>query len=438
MIKTIGLLSPYGGDNLGDGAIQEALIQNISTRIPDVQIVGLNLYPIRAEKLHGIPCYPISLFQLPYYAVTLSENSEPVKNVERANPVSFRYQIKETLKKLPLFYRLLKTVQCVIERSRVDMRHSLQAYAITRKLDALIVAGGGQLDDYWGGAWGHPYTLFKWCFIAKITQRPFLVFSVGTCSLKSPLSRFFAHWALRLATYRSYRDVTSKELLSDMKFTHDDKVFPDLAFSYSRAPQRRQAISPTRVVGLSPISFLSPHYWPEQDDHIYSRYVALIKAFAMYLIDRGYSIVFFATASPDEKSIQEILRHLGDDLKRIDGRISAPATGSVHELFCVLSQIDYVVTSRLHGAILSHLNLIPVAAISYDRKVNTYMDDVQQSRYCLDIATITLSTLIEVFHHLETNRESVASLLKDKTNQYKIDLGRQYDLLLHRRPKYTP
>lgn len=41
----IGLLGPYGYGNLGDAAIQEAMIQNIRQRFPHAQIVGFSLNP---------------------------------------------------------------------------------------------------------------------------------------------------------------------------------------------------------------------------------------------------------------------------------------------------------------------------------------------------------------------------------------------------------
>ena len=32
----------------------------------------------------------------------------------------------------------------------------------------LVVAGGGQLDEEWGGSWGHPYALMKWAVLARV------------------------------------------------------------------------------------------------------------------------------------------------------------------------------------------------------------------------------------------------------------------------------
>ena len=57
--KTIGLLDHMGYGNLGDAAIQEAVITNIKKRLPNAQLVGFSLIPDDTMKRHGIPCHPL-------------------------------------------------------------------------------------------------------------------------------------------------------------------------------------------------------------------------------------------------------------------------------------------------------------------------------------------------------------------------------------------
>src|SRR6185437_9395874 len=57
----------------------------------------------------------------------------------------------------------------------------------------LIVSGGGQLDEEWGGAWGHPFALFKWAMLARLAKVPLAFASVGACKAASTTSRFFSH-----------------------------------------------------------------------------------------------------------------------------------------------------------------------------------------------------------------------------------------------------
>ena len=93
----------------------------------------------------------------------------------------------------------LKPIYKAARRVYQELRHCAGAYRFLRTEDLLIVSGGGQLDEEWGGPWGHPFTLFKWAVLARIAHVPFAIASVGACKLTSKTSRFFVSVALRMA-----------------------------------------------------------------------------------------------------------------------------------------------------------------------------------------------------------------------------------------------
>ena len=63
----VALLTPYDGGNLGDAAIQEALIGNFRKHDPQVQLYGITLHPESTSARHHIPCYPLAAISRPYY-----------------------------------------------------------------------------------------------------------------------------------------------------------------------------------------------------------------------------------------------------------------------------------------------------------------------------------------------------------------------------------
>src|SRR5260370_29631245 len=56
---TIGLLAPYSGTNLGDGAVQDAILVGLSKRIRGADFWGITLRPEETSRRHGIPAFPI-------------------------------------------------------------------------------------------------------------------------------------------------------------------------------------------------------------------------------------------------------------------------------------------------------------------------------------------------------------------------------------------
>jgi polysaccharide pyruvyl transferase WcaK-like protein len=437
----IALLTPYTGGNLGDAAIQDAVIENIRKRYPDAVICMITLRPDLTTKLHGVPSFPITPFAISYYAsdLTVAKVTDNVKTPPTSNSHSLLNRIKNKIKTIPWFHSFLKSLQQIITRlwsgpNRIyqELFHLARAYKLMKKVDILIVSGGGQLDDYWGGPWGHPYALFRWGLLAKATGSKYIFLSVGTCALESKLSIFFIRHALNLANYRSYRDKTSKQLLEDISFTRNDLVYPDLAFSYTGRTklQYRGSKDDGKVVGVSPIAYLSQHGWPKRNIQVYENYFNTLVAFISTIIRRGYSVVILSTDGSDRKVVSDIV----DSLKNknefdITDKISHPQIQTVEELLNQLNNVDYVVASRLHGVLLSNLCCLPVLAISYDRKVDTYMADAGFPEYSMDIHNIEINSLLKNFESLTTNSGFIQSRLMDNNNSYAYDLKCQYNII---------
>ncbi len=283
-----------------------------------------------------------------------------------------------------------------------------------------------------GGAWGHPYSLFKWGLIAKALGAKYVFLSVGTCSIESRLSRFFFRQALRLSSYRSYRDHTSKYLLEEMTFTHGDVVAPDLAFSHENAllVSGLSSIGSVKTVGISPITYLR-HNWPKKDKEVYESYLENLVGFISGLVKRGYVIHLFTTNSSDRHAIREIVDLLLQSGNlNISGKIFQIRTETLKELFSSLDKVNCVVASRLHGVILAHLMRKPVLAISYDRKVDTHMKDTGFSDYCLDIHSLDAGTLMKAFDAMAADDEAIELKLQEICTDYARLLERQYNQVL--------
>ncbi|MGB8223968.1 MAG: polysaccharide pyruvyl transferase family protein, partial [Polyangiales bacterium] len=372
----IALLTPYTGGNLGDAAIQEAVIGNIRERYPNASVWLVCILPEVTAQLHDVPSFPIGRFG--QWQDGQTSPASTIKNDGDRTPMATKRglvaRVQTAVKSSRPIYSVLKPVHDKLWPVYDELLHIRRAYRFLKGVDLLIVSGGGQLDEYWGGAWDHPYALFKWALLAKMTGSRFVVLSVGTCALKSKLSLFFIRQALRLASYRSYRDQTSKELLARIAFTHEDAVYPDLAFSCPTGSMLEKAGDEHtgKVVGVSPIAYLAQRGWPDRDSAVYDPYFETLTDFVRTLIHRGHAVVLFSSDGPDRQIVRDMVDALTkeNDLGVIN-RLRHPPTHTLPELFEELRKLDYVVASRLHGVLLSHRFCLPVLAISYDRKVDT-------------------------------------------------------------------
>ena len=391
-ILRAALLGPFGYGNLGDAAIQESVIQNIKKRFPESEIIGLSHNPRDTELRHGIRAH-------------------------RADRMGYS-KFRNTSRFLRYPYVIL-----------VELWLWIRGASIASFLDIIIVSGGGQLDDYWGGAWGHPYTLFRWGLLSRLCGAKFYIISVGSGPIDNELSRFFVRIALRCAHYISYRDKYSMEYINNIGFNRPAKIYPDLShclntFEYTCGKKREEI-----VVGIGPMSYFDPRVWPEKDEKIYHEYIEKLALFCHWLIKNAYIVLFFpGEAMWDRYSTDDLLKFLktrGIEIQNdylIDEKVD-----SVHDLMLQISRTDIVIASRFHGVLLAHVSKKPVVALSYHEKITTLMDDMGHSSLCMDIRTFTVDELIEKFKYVVNRRNAIAEHIDEKENKYKELLSTQYD-----------
>jgi polysaccharide pyruvyl transferase WcaK-like protein len=432
--SSILLLTPYTGGNLGDAAIQEALVHHLRKGSSGQKIQLVTLCPRVTSKLHGLPSFPIC--PCVFDGNVPSSSGSDTKCESRAG---FAHEDQRSARRRNWMYRIIRMpwrgfrwACSVLRRAQLEVVHSVQAFLLLRETNFLVMSGGGQIDDFWGGAFGHPWSLFKWACLAQLTGTQVVFLSVGVCSLHSPWSRYFAHQALRLATYRSYRDGESKRLLSEAAFTRDDPVYPDLAFSYPCVKEnhsaRRGFDSKRLVVGFSPIACFSPSVWPEHNEPVYHRYIKILSEFVLKVLEAGHTVVLFTTSLMDKVAVKDLEAHLFEALKGKEQstRLRNVDQFDLKQQLEEIEKMDMVIASRLHGVILAHLLGKPTLAISYDRKVRTHMKGMSQEHFCLDLVDCDLLQLWDRFTVLASEWSSVAGGICQKVEDYRQQLDRQY------------
>jgi len=429
----VALLTPYDGGNLGDAAIQEALIGNFRKYDAQGQLYGITLHPESTAARHRIPCYPLAAICRPYYHA----KKEPAVFPDNPNATSQSGKGVEA----PTFYeRIKRAVRGIFFRMGLkplvhfaqECVHILRSYRMLRSVDMLVIAGGGQLDEEWGGSWGHPYALMKWAVLARAAGTSAIFLSVGGCRTDLWLTKLFLRIALSLAWYRSYRDKGSRELARSITPTADGPVVPDLAFSLPFATQPSMATSDSAAlrVGVSPIAYARTGMWPTEDLAQCERYMTELALFVGALLKRGIFVTLFSSSSPDDQLFDDLRARMDPNLEtEARARLLSGNVTSVQDLLVLLHSLDLVVASRLHGLILSFLAGKPSIALSYDRKVETLMTDVGLKAYCLDIRSFTGENLLATFLNLQTNGAVVKSKLSATCCHYDQLLQSQYSLV---------
>lgn len=436
-MKKIGIFGHVGRGNLGDEALVASMIQAVRERYPDAEIIGFSADPIDTRKRHGIASFPIrNAAHAPRLDVDQSGNGIGTSN--RGRGISLKERTKVMLKSVSPVWKFLKRVQGLwgaIRNVPGEIIFLARCYKNLRGTDYLLVAGSQQLIDFIGGPWGHPFTFLKWSTIAHLTHTKLAFVSVGAGPIRHALSKIFIRHSLKRACYRSYRDDISRQLIEQIGFSGPHHVYPDLVcglrindLKLRNEPERRMPI-----VGINPVPYSDPAYWPGSTGRIYEKYIGSLSEFALHLLRKGYEIVFFPTQlrldPPVIDEIRACIRLRGG--KDIERGILEKTVNSFEDLFSCLSMIDLAVASRFHGIIFSYLMRKPVLGIAYHPKTIDLMDQLGQGEYVLDIGKFDVETMITRFSLLESRSKIVKEEIDQRISRCRTLLDDQY-ALLHR------
>jgi polysaccharide pyruvyl transferase WcaK-like protein len=302
------------------------------------------------------------------------------------------------------------------------------------RADAMMVPGTGVLTDaYTMLDWG-PYEMLRWSVTAKLCRCKLFFVSVGAGPIYSSIGRFCVKRALSLADFRSYRDESTLRYLNDIGFpAGNDPVYPDLAFSLPRnvmphgcEPERR------RVVGLGLMEYAGKYSVEKPTSAVYSAYLETLVEFVKWLLTRDYSVRLLIGDLVDVPVTREFKSLLKKCLTTHEvERIIDEPVKSVADLLEQLAETDIVVATRFHNVLLSLVLDKPVLGISFHHKCSSLMRQMGMSEFCQDINYLNAGRLIEQFCDLEKNAVRLKPLIKQKTEEFRSALDKQYKLIVN-------
>jgi polysaccharide pyruvyl transferase WcaK-like protein len=443
------LLTPYTGGNLGDHAIQQSFIATLAPKCRDAEFMGITLDPRATAALHGIPCFPLSVQVAQRQGGASLHPPHPVSPDLEAVPLitpvdhatddvslSPARPVRNVVARASLFPWARASVRAVRRRLGVlrripgELAFSMRAARLLGKDDLLVVAGGGQLDEDWGGPWSHPFALWRWTALAKLRGCRIAIASVGWGNLVSATGRRLAAGALGRADYLSFRDAGSAAQAASLGIIDSGNVVPDIALALPLPAGLVQVANRgLSRIGVSPIAFAREGNWRVANSAVYSRYLTELAEFVSGLTARGLRVLIYTTGQMDRAVVAELVaRVLKAPLTRSE-LVEVADTSTVSRLLNALAMCDLIVASRLHGVILAHRLALPTLAISFDRKVTAHMSDVGQAHLCFDIHHFDSEGLLAALEDLAAHAAEVSDELRDFLCQAQGPLAQQFDRL---------
>ncbi len=298
-------------------------------------------------------------------------------------------------------------------------RWSLPAiWRALRGADLLISGGGGLIQDATSRL--SPLYYLVILRLARLAGTPYMIFAQGLGPLRCRLTRWATARCLRRAAAITVRDEQSAQLLSQLGVTAPPvEVTADPALLLKPCqPQRTDEL--LAELGLSeaaPLIGIALRSWADCD------VVKPVTALIRHLHQSQAGQVLLIPFQPEE------------DLN-LAWRVASEADGPVtildqvlepRELLGVVSQLDLLVSMRLHGLIFAASVEVPAIALSYDPKVETFASRAGQATIAL--ANLTPDELIRQTDSLRQTGGRQAEKLEEKARQLESAAGCNFAVL---------
>ncbi len=400
----------YGGGNVGDEAVLAALVQMLRERNPDLPIAALSVNPKQTARLHGIKAF---------------------------------------------------------KRSPLQVRAALTA------CDTFALGGGGTVQDV-TSVWNLPSFLL-YPLLARRLGKRVVWCGVGVGPLGTRLGRWLTARAAWAAQRITVRDEASAELLARvgapmgrveitadpalalrpidraaaMKVLQEANVYTDDAMPttpFPSSPQREEEVvgNSSLITHHSSLSRrlvvfalrrpldpqlgkrLRPGYllpvsmrerfgaWSAQAEQLYRAMVEALAQLADYCVSEWQAEALFVSFDTVDRKVVAAVRRR---MRYVEH--SYELTGEHHPatVMGIVGLADLVVGMRLHGLIFGAAMGRPLLALSYDRKVSSFMAQLGASEWTL--AVTDAAALVAKAAALWPQREVVAQQIAARATELK-------------------
>jgi len=372
----VGLFGLLGAGNLGNDASMESVLSYLRTEHPDAVLDAMCKGPEHVRVHYGIEAVPLLWYH---------------QYEQRASGVT--------------------AIALKVLGKGVD---AFRTASWVRRHDVVMVPGMGVLETTTPlRPWQTPYAMFLLCASGKIFRTKVALVSVGANVMNQRLTRLLFKLAARLAFYRSYRDIGSREAMRQLGLdTTRDQVYPDLVFSIPVPPYDP---GDAQSVGVGLMGYRGTNDDRSQADEIYASYIKKMSAFVRWLVDNGRRVRLFVGDPSDDRALHDILADLRTHRPDLEpAQVVAEPVTSFAELTRAMAPVGTVVATRYHNVICALKLAKPTISLGYAAKNVAVMADAGLSDFCQLVGRLDVDLLIEQFTELENRSAQLRQKIAER------------------------
>lgn len=292
------------------------------------------------------------------------------------------------------------------------------------KADVCISSSGEMISDTFYQML--PFWLFTyWLAIKK--EKPFILFPQSVGPLKMGWTRTLVKMALKNAAFLVGRDKPSHEALLSLGFERDKVMFsPDVAIQQEIGEADIHAYFADRSKKVVGITISSPprREMGEPVDFI----IEIGKQIEKFEPEKYKILIMPSNYLRDGISADYLLcQQLKERLEaRFETAILHNRPYFPEEYSALLSQLEFLISTRMHVAILATSIGTPTIAVNTQHKIRAYMTNINMDQFCVEYSDI--SCIGSLIQEIENERQSLVERLRFANE----DLKKEHQFFVNR------
>lgn len=322
-------------------------------------------------------------------------------------------------------------VPSIKRRGVLSMMNRLNALF---RADLFLLGGGGLLYD--SGMGGEVVHWLRGVILAKLTGTPTMYLNGGVGLIYNRISKYCMKQVCNTMDLITVRDHISKSYLEALGIGQPIHVSTDSVMAFAEAPFVTCENHSDDLKKSGPILGINVRPWlyiqediPAKDQKLSAKYSGGESDFVKFrksiagAIDylrkvSGARIVFFpiclSNKAMDEDDLA-ISDEIAQSLADCNGVHIIRDEKTFSDLINRMKDLDVVIAMRLHALVFAALLRKAMLAISYDPKVNAFMDSLGLGEYTLNVNEVTRDLLIKKIDLIWENREVISERLRKRT-----------------------
>jgi polysaccharide pyruvyl transferase WcaK-like protein len=271
------------------------------------------------------------------------------------------------------------------------------------------------LNPYWTVTW---WTMLASrtidILVARSFGKPIIMFPNSIGPFRTWVGTFLSKFSLNMCCYILIREPVSFKIVSDLNIHTPSILTYDTALLYKQ-PWKGDASTFTQpTVGVSAGVYNQSLSEVEVQNYILSHAKALDAMIEKYKVAVVFLPHYISGFSNDDVDISLSIV----DQMKYKNQIKIISTNNVAEFKFLLDQMDLVISSKMHPAVLAATGHVPIMCIAYDHKQTAFFQRLDMEDCVLNIRNVTFERLLSKIERTWNQRESLHESLKLQIPQW--------------------